>query len=90
METPTKNEGQAAFPGRGHLTPKQEQIRQLERKLAIAAGQGGVVCIQDSLRFFLMCNLVQADAASADEYWLALWYLPVAQKEQHLFIESSS
>lgn len=31
-----KNEGQAAFPGRGHLTAEQEQIRQLKRKLAIA------------------------------------------------------
>jgi transposase len=31
-----KNEGQSAFPGRGHLSPEQEKIRQLERKLAIA------------------------------------------------------
>lgn len=31
-----KNEGQFAFPGRGHLSPEQEKIRQLERKLAIA------------------------------------------------------
>ena len=31
-----KNECQFAFPGRGHLSPEQEKIRQLERKLAIA------------------------------------------------------
>ena len=31
-----KDEGEAAFPGQGHLTPEQEKIRQLERKLAIA------------------------------------------------------
>lgn len=36
-----KNEGQAAFPGRGHLTAEQEQIRQLERKLAIAEQERG-------------------------------------------------
>ena len=32
----TKTQGQAAFPGRGHMTPEQEKIRQLERKLRIA------------------------------------------------------
>ena len=31
-----KDEGEAAFPGRGNLTAEQEKIRQLERKLAIA------------------------------------------------------
>lgn len=31
-----KDEGAAAFPGQGHLTPEQEKIRQLERQLAIA------------------------------------------------------
>ena len=31
-----KTQGEAAFPGRGHLTPEQEKIRQLERKLRIA------------------------------------------------------
>ena len=36
-----KNEGQTAFPGRGHLTPEQEQIRQMERKLAIAEQERG-------------------------------------------------
>jgi len=30
-----KDEGAAAFSGRGHLTPELEKIRQLERKLAI-------------------------------------------------------
>ncbi len=31
-----KDEGEIAFPGRGRLTPEQEKIRQLERKLAVA------------------------------------------------------
>jgi transposase len=31
-----KDEGPTAFPGRGHLTPEQEKIRELERKLVIA------------------------------------------------------
>jgi transposase len=31
-----KSQGEDAFPGRGHLTPEQEKIRQLERKLQIA------------------------------------------------------
>ncbi len=36
-----KNEGQTAFPGRGNLTAEKEQIRQLERKLAIAEQERG-------------------------------------------------
>jgi transposase len=32
-----KNEGQAAFPSRGHLTAEQEQIRQLEYTLTFAS-----------------------------------------------------
>jgi transposase len=31
-----KADGEMAFPGRGRLTAEQEQIRQLERELAIA------------------------------------------------------
>ena len=31
-----KVEGEAAFPGRGHMTLEQEKIRQLERKLRVA------------------------------------------------------
>lgn len=31
-----KADGEMAFPGRGRQTPEQEQIRQLERELAIA------------------------------------------------------
>jgi len=31
-----KTQGEAAFPGRGHMTPEQERIRQLERELRIA------------------------------------------------------
>lgn len=27
-----KGKGDAAFPGRGHLTPEQEKVRQLERE----------------------------------------------------------
>lgn len=38
-----KADGEMAFTGRGRLTPEQEQIRQLERELAIARQERGIL-----------------------------------------------